>query len=149
MKGELMKVVIVGCGRVGSSLAKVLASEEHDVTIIDREARSMQRRLDPDFSGTKIIGNAMDEDVLVRADIRHANLVITLTEGDNRNIMIAQVAKVKFGVPKVLARIVDPLRAAAYRELGIESIDQTTIMTDYMKRAVLGDESAGTPTAGE
>lgn len=144
-----MNVVIVGCGRVGSSLANNLSREGHRVTVIDREARAMQRRLDPDFAGTKIVGNAMDEDVLIRAGLREADVVITLTEGDNRNIMIAQIAREKFGVGKVLARIVDPLRALAYRELGIDSVDQTTIMSAYMRRAVLGEPACETAAAGE
>lgn len=141
-----MKVIIVGSGRVGSSLANVLCREGHEVTVVDREARSMQRRLDPDFTGTKLVGNAMDEDVLIRAGIKQADVLVTVTEGDNRNIMIAQIAKVKFGVPRVLARIVDPLRARAYGELGIEPVDQTTIMSEYMKYTVLSDapqEDAG------
>ena len=108
-----------------------------------------QRRLDPDFPGTKLVGNGMDEDVLIRAGIHQTDMVITLTEGDNRNIMIAQIAKVKFHVPRVLARIVDPLRANAYRELGIDTFDQTTIMTDYMKHAVLGTTSEESTAPGE
>lgn len=134
-----MRAIIVGCGRVGSNLAATLAREGHDVTIIDREARSLQRRLDPEFPGTKIVGNAMDEDILMRAGVQGADVVVTLTEGDNRNIMIAQVAKVKFSVPHVFARIVDPLRAAAYRKEGISTIDQTTLMTDHMRRSVLSE----------
>ena len=74
-----------------------------------------------------------------RAEIRRADVLLTITEGDNRNIMIAQIAKVVFGVPKVMARIVDPLRAQAYRELGIDSIDQTTLVSEHMRRVVLGE----------
>ncbi|NLC57101.1 MAG: TrkA family potassium uptake protein [Armatimonadetes bacterium] len=144
-----MNIVIIGCGRVGSSLANTLSQEGHHVTVVDREARAMQRRLDPDFAGTKVVGNAMDEDVLARAGLREADVVVTLTEGDNRNIMIAQIAREKYGVKKVLARIVDPLRALAYRELGIESVDQTTIMGAYMRRAVLGDRACETANTGE
>ncbi|MBI3945390.1 MAG: TrkA family potassium uptake protein [Armatimonadetes bacterium] len=133
-----MRVVIVGCGRVGSTVAMTLAREGHQVTIVDHEARSFQRRLDPEFPGTKILGNAMDEDVLIRAGVEQADVLVTLTNGDNRNIMIAQVAREKFRVPLVLARIVDSLRAAAFRELGIETVDQTSIMTNHMRRAILG-----------
>lgn len=143
-----MKVVIVGCGRVGSGLAGVLGKEGHDVTVIDREARAFQRRLDPEFAGTKLLGNAMDEDILRRGGADAADVLVTLTDGDNRNIMIAQIAKEKFRVPKVLARVVDPLRAEAYRELGIDTIDQTTIMTGLMRRAVLG-QTVAEPDLGE
>ena len=134
-----MKVIIVGSGRVGSGLANGLAREGHEITVIDRDARAMQRRLEPEFTGTKVVGNAMDEDVLIRGGIRDADVLVTATEGDNRNIMIAQIARVKFEVPRVLARIVDPLRARAYGELGIESVDQTTIMSEYMKYSVLSE----------
>ena len=130
---------------MGSSLANSLAREGHEVTVVDRDARAMQRRIDPDFVGAKVVGNAMDADVLTRAGIRDADVLVTATEGDNRNIMIAQIAKVKFDVPRVLARIVDPLRARAYGELGIEPVDQTTIMSEYMKYTVLSEprEDAG------
>ncbi|HHX40989.1 MAG TPA: TrkA family potassium uptake protein [Armatimonadetes bacterium] len=134
-----MKVIIVGVGRVGSCLANLLDREGHQVTVVDRDALALQRRLAPDFSGTKLVGNAMDQDVLERAEIRRADVLLTITEGDNRNIMIAQIAKVVFGVPKVMARIVDPLRAQAYRELGIDSIDQTTLVSEHMRRVVLGE----------
>jgi trk system potassium uptake protein TrkA len=132
-----MRVIIVGCGRVGSTLASTLSAEGHHVTIVDHEQRSFRRRLDPNFAGTKIVGNAMEEDVLLRAGVREADLLVTLTDGDNRNLMIAQVARVKFEVPKVLARVVDPLRARAFREFGVETVDQTSIMTTYMKSAIL------------
>lgn len=141
-----MKAVIVGCGRLGSSLAMSLAQDGHQVTIIDREARSFQRRLDPEFPGTKILGDAMDEDVLIRAGVQQADLLVTLTNGDNRNIMIAQIAREKFHVPMILARIVDPLRAAAFRELGVATIDQTRIMTDYMRRAIFGEAPNAVPS---
>jgi len=140
--GVTMKVIIVGIGRVGSSLANMLDREGHQVTVVDRDALALQRRLSPDFSGTKLVGNAMDQDVLERAGIRQADVLLTITEGDNRNIMIAQIAKVVFGVPKVMARIVDPLRAQAYRELGIESIDQTTLVSEHMRRVVLGETAS-------
>ncbi len=144
-----MKVVIVGCGRIGSGLANVLVRDGHEVIVIDRDARSFQRRLGSDFAGTKVIGDGLDEDVLVRAGVEQSDMLITLTEGDNRNIMIAQVAHEKFRVPRVMARIVDPLRAEAYRELGIDTVDQTTIMTEHMKRAVLGEPECPTSDAGE
>lgn len=144
-----MKVVIVGCGRVGSTLAASLARDGHEVIVVDHEARSFQRRLDPHFSGTKILGDAMDEDVLRRASVEQADLVITLTDGDNRNLMIAQIAREKFHVPRVLARVVDPLRASAFQELGVNTVDQTTIMTEYFRRAVLGEPTAAAQATGE
>lgn len=132
-----MNVLIVGCGRIGSHLATALAREGHAVTIIDRDARAFQRRLDPEFPGERVVGNAMDTDVLERAGIKDAEVLVTLTDGDNRNIMIAQIAQVKFQVPRVLARIADPLRAEAYRDMGIGTVAQTNIMTEAMRRVVL------------
>lgn len=132
-----MKIVILGCGRVGSTIATTMSVEGHDVTIIDINADSF-RRLTSDFTGRKIVGNGIDEDTLRRAEVDKADAFVATTNGDNRNIMSVQMAKVRFNVPKVVARIYDPNRAAAYAELGVDTICTTCVGAGLMIDMVLG-----------
>lgn len=131
-----MKVVILGCGRVGSTLARLLSREGHDVKIIDQRPEAF-KRLGSKFQGQTIAGNGIDTEVLHRADIENADAFVAVTQGDNTNIMSVQIAKVIFNVPKAVARIYDPIRAAAYRELGIDTICTTSIgaglMSDFVQ----------------
>ncbi len=121
-----MHVVILGCGRVGATLAMILAAEGHSVAIIDRDRESF-RRLGRGFRGKTILGIGIDEDVLRKAGIERADGFAATTNGDNTNIMSAQIVKVKYKVPRVIARIYDPLRAEAYKELGIDTISPTLL----------------------
>ena len=121
-----MKLVILGCGRVGSTLATMMVQGGHDVTVIDRNGEAF-RRLGEDFAGKTIIGEGVDEDVLRRADIEHADAFCATTEGDNRNIMASQVVRTMFNVPKVITRIYDPIREQSYRELGLETVCPTVM----------------------
>ncbi|HZO90914.1 MAG TPA: TrkA family potassium uptake protein [Chthonomonadaceae bacterium] len=130
-----MNVVILGCGRVGSTLARLMYRDGHQVTIIDLQSESF-RRLGTRFKGNRIIGNGIDEDVLKRAGIENAQVFIAVTQGDNRNIMAAQIAKHVFGVHTVMARIYDPVRADRYREKGIITICTTTIAAGLMRDLV-------------
>ncbi|HEY40519.1 MAG TPA: TrkA family potassium uptake protein [Dehalococcoidia bacterium] len=127
-----MKVVIMGCGRVGARLASLLEQDGHSVTIIDNDSYSF-RRLAPDFKGTALIGNGIDEDVLRSAGIEEADAFIALTQGDNRNVMASQIAKHIFNVPRAVCRIYDPLRRDMYAELGIETISPTTIFAQILR----------------
>jgi len=127
-----MKVVIMGCGRVGARLASLLEQDGHTITIIDNDSYSF-RRLAPDFKGTALIGNGINEDVLRRAGIEGAGAFIALTQGDNRNIMASQIAKHIFNVPRAVCRIYDPLRRDMYAELGIETISPTTIFAQILR----------------
>ena len=136
-----MNVVIVGCGRVGALIASTLADAGHTVTVIDTSTLAFDR-LPDDFKGTAIRGNGTDEEVLRRAGTQGADLFLSLTEGDNRNVMSAQIAAEVFDVKRVIAKINDPLRAEAYAELGIATICRTNLMTD----AVLG--FIGLPASG-
>ena len=122
-----MRIVIMGCGRVGSQLAAQLSREGHDVSVIDMYQKSF-RRLPDDFRGRTVIGTGIDEDVLRTAGIEGADAFVAVTEGDNRNIMAAQVAREIFGVPEVVVRIYDPGREAIYRELGLDTICPTTVI---------------------
>ena len=119
-----MRVVILGCGRTGANLARMLAAEGHQVTVIDK-ARASFSRLGPDFTGNMVIGIGIDEDVLRRAGIEGAEAFVAVTNGDNTNAMSAQMARDIFGVPRVICRIYDPLRAEIYRKLGLEVICPT------------------------
>jgi trk system potassium uptake protein len=121
-----MRVVILGCGRVGSTLALMLDSEGHEVSIVDLDASAF-RRLGEAFGGRAISGQGINADVLREAGIEKADAFLAVTNGDNSNIMAAQIAKVLFRVPRVMARIYDPLRAEVYREVGVETLCITTL----------------------
>jgi trk system potassium uptake protein TrkA len=127
-----MNVIILGCGRVGSTLARLMYHDGHNVTVVDLLSESF-RRLGTKFKGQRIIGNGIDEDVLKRAGIANCDVFISTTPGDNRNVMAAQIAKEVYSVPKVLARINDPIRADTYREMGIVTICATTILSGLMR----------------
>lgn len=126
-----MRVVIVGCGRLGARLASKLDEESNDVVIVDRNALAF-RRLSPNYRGETIIGTGIDEDVLRQAGIEQADLFIAATEGDNRNIFASQVAKMTFNVPKVFVRIYDPIRAETYARLGLDVICPTATIADMV-----------------
>lgn len=130
-----MNVVIMGCGRVGARLAGMMIADGHRVTILDIEPYAF-RRLPPDFNGTAIVGNGIDIDTLRRAGIEQADAFAAVTQGDNRNVMAAQIAKHIFNVPKVVCRIYDPLREELYRTLGLETISPTNIGAQLMKDAI-------------
>ena len=125
-----LKLLIVGCGRVGSQLAADMDKAGHEVVIIDRDPNQFSRAasrgvLTNDFRGNQVVGNGTDADVLRRAGIEDADGFVAVTEGDNRNIMASQVAKHIFKVPRVVARIYDPERAEAYEKLGLHTICPT------------------------
>jgi len=127
-----MKVVIMGCGRVGAQLAGLLDADGHSVAVLDTNSYSF-RRLPPDFQGTPLVGNGIDEEALKRAGIEEADVFVALTQGDNRNVMAAQIAKHIFNVPRVVCRIYDPLRQELYSTLGLEAISPTTVFAQLLK----------------
>lgn len=130
-----MKIVIMGCGRVGAYLAGLLDSDGHSVTILDREAYSF-RKLPPTFKGTALVGNGLDQETLKRAAIEKADVFVAVTQGDNRNVMASQIAKHIFNVPKVVCRIYDPLRHEMYSTLGLETLGPTTIFAQMLREKV-------------
>jgi len=136
-----MKIVIVGCGRVGSSAAELWDRAGHEVIVLDDSTRAFER-LPESFRGQAVRGDGTDEDVLRRAGIEGADIFLALTEGDNRNVMAAQLAVEAFEVPRVIAKINDPVRAAAYAELGIATLCRTGLMIDAMNAHL------GFPTSG-
>jgi trk system potassium uptake protein TrkA len=135
-----MNIVILGCGRVGSTLARHLSNEAHRVTIIDTSSDAF-RRLGPKFKGSKLVGTGLDQDTLRKAGIEDADAFVAVTQGDNTNIMAAQIARNVFSVKKVLTRLYDPIRAEAYRELGIETICTTTLVSGLFHSALTDDKS--------
>lgn len=138
-----MKVVIVGCGRVGALLAATFAAAGHNVSIIDTSTTAFER-LPSSFRGDAIRGNGTDEAVLRRAGAQDCDLFLALTEGDNRNVMSAQLAAEVFGARKSVAKINDPVRAEAYAELGIATICRTSLMADTIL-AFAGLAGSGAP----
>jgi trk system potassium uptake protein TrkA len=127
-----MKVVIMGCGRLGAQLASLLDSDGHSVTILDTDAYSF-RRLPHTFGGTALVGNGLNEEVLKKAGIEEADAFVAVTQGDNRNVMASQIAKHIFNVPRVICRIYDPLRQELYSTLGIEAFSPTTIFAQILR----------------
>ena len=131
-----MKVLIMGCGRTGAQLAAMLDAEGHQVTILDLDDYSF-RRLPSEFSGTAIVGDGTDNESLKKAGIQEADAFIALTQGDNRNIMAAQMAKHIYRVPKVLLRIYDPLRRELYNNLGLSAFSPTIIFSQLLRDNLL------------
>ena len=133
-----MHVVIVGCGRVGSTLALSLVSSGHSVAVIDRKSDAFFRLRD-NFAGQTITGIGFDRDVLEQAGIKHASAVTAVTNGDNSNILIARVARESFGIENVVARISDPKRAEIYERLGIATVATVKWTSDRILRRILPD----------
>lgn len=132
-----MKVVILGCGRVGAMLAQILAGEGHQVIVIDQNSDAFSR-LGPEFPREQVVlGDGTDEDVLKRAGIETADAFVATTNGDNRNIMAVQIARDTFGVPRVMCRIYDPIRQQTYNEMGLESICPTVVGAQLFRDALL------------
>jgi trk system potassium uptake protein TrkA len=129
-------VVIMGCGRVGSTLAESLEELGHSVAIIDMDAHAF-RRLRPDFRGRKVHGMGLHRSVLEEAGIRHADAFAAVSSGDNSNIIAARVARETFGVENVVARIYDIRRAEIYQRLGIPTVATVKWTADQMLRRVL------------
>jgi trk system potassium uptake protein TrkA len=142
-----MNVVIMGCGRVGARVAGLLDHTGNRVTVIDTDSRSF-RRLPPGFGGETIIGTGIDEDVLRKAGIEDADAFIAVTNGDNRNIMASQVARLVFKVPEVICRIYDPVREDTYRRLGLTTVCPTTTIAAIILENVMRAEGETGATRG-
>lgn len=146
-----MRVVVMGCGRVGASLAGQLQDAGHAVAIIDRDQTAFLR-LPAAFGGTTVKGVGFDQEVLRRAGIEGADAFAAVSSGDNSNIIAARVARETFGVPKVVARIYDAKRAAVYERLGIPTVATVPWTTDRFMSALGGadsDDVAWTEPSGQ
>jgi trk system potassium uptake protein TrkA len=137
-----VKVVIIGCGRVGAFLAGLLDSGGHTVSIVDTE-RGAFAHLPQEFNGTTILGDGTDLDILRQAGIESADAFLALTEGDNRNLMAAQIAKSIFRVEQVTAKVNDPIRARIYRDHGIATFSRTTILGTLLHAILTGNKDIG------
>jgi trk system potassium uptake protein TrkA len=130
-----MKIVIMGCGRVGAQLATLLDEDGHKVTVLDIDANGF-RKLPPTFGGTALLGNGIDAETLKKAGIEEADIFVAMTQGDNRNVMAAQMAQHIFKVPRVICRIYDPLRQELYATLGLETFSPTTIFAQMVREKI-------------
>ena len=142
-----MYIIIIGCGKVGSRFAQVLSEEGHDVVIIDQDSKSF-RTLDHKFNGITIVGVPIDQDVLKYAGIENADALAALTPDDNVNIMVSQLAKEIFKVPRVVARIYNPMRDYIFHHFGLETICPTKITVDVMRSMILGEKDISEHTIG-
>jgi trk system potassium uptake protein TrkA len=135
-----MHVIVVGCGRVGSTIARELDAATHSVVVVDKRSESF-RRLGPSFGGRTIAGIGFDREVLVEAGIAPGCAVMAVTSGDNSNILIARVARETFGVERVVARIYDPRRATIYERLGIATVASVAWTAARALQLVLPDDT--------
>ena len=131
-----MHIVIMGCGRVGSSIAHTLEDQGHTVAVIDQDPEAF-RKLRSGFKGTKVTGIGFDRDVLTEAGIERADAFAAVSSGDNSNVIAARVVREAFGVQRVVARIYDPRRASVYQRLGIPTVATVAWTADQMLRRLL------------
>ncbi|MDI6782620.1 MAG: TrkA family potassium uptake protein [bacterium] len=130
-----MRIVILGCGRVGARLASVLDAEGHTVAVIDENRQAFQH-LDEKFNGLMIIGHGFDDQAIKEAAVDKADAFVAVTDSDNVNLMAVQMAKEKFGITRSIARVYDPKRAAAFKEIGITTVCPTIMMTEMLKETL-------------
>lgn len=119
-----MRIIILGCGRLGSELANSLWLDGHDISVIDQDPESFSR-LATTFTGKKVTGHAMDQDILKEAGIEEADAFVAVTGDDNQNIISARIAREIYYVPRVVSRIYDPIRASIYERLGVSTVSTT------------------------
>ena len=131
-----MNIMIVGCGRVGSQLALLLSQEGHNVTIVDKNQDSF-KRLGGAFNGVAATGNGFDEKLLQELKIDRQDAFVSVTSGDNTNLMASQIAKKMFNVPRVIARVYDPKRADIYRKLGLDIISGTVLVAAMIRDKII------------
>ena len=143
-----MFVLIVGCGRVGSAVAKAMLAEGHDVSVLDEDPEALallekgQDRSWEDMGGSFTVGTALEIDALLEAGIADADAFVASTDGDNTNLVIAQIAQRRFQVPKVVVRVLDPARAGWYAEQGLLTICPTQTAIELLTEAVREEAAA-------
>ena len=129
-----MKLVVIGCGRVGSAVARDLAEDGWDVTAVDEQEEALAR-LGPRWSGGFVVGHGMDAEILRRAGVPDADAVVVATSGDNTNLVIGQVVEKRWAVPCVVVRVLDPARAKFYKERGLDTVCPTSVAIDALMDA--------------
>ncbi len=142
-----MKVIIMGCGRVGEQVARLLDSEGHQVVIVDYNPMALDR-LGADFKGQKVVGVGFDRDILIQAGIEQADAFAAASASDNANVLAARIARNVFHVPRVVARLYDPRRAEIYRRLGLMTISSTTWGAERIRELLVHYELDPTMTFG-
>src|ERR687888_489097 len=130
-----MKLIVIGCGRVGSTIAKRFASDGWEVTAVDENETALSR-LGENWTGGFVVGHGMDTDVLREAGIDDADAVVVSTDGDNTNIVIGQVAQKRFGIDCTVVRILDPARADFYAQRGLRTVCPTSTAIDVLTDVV-------------
>lgn len=142
-----MQVVIIGCGKVGAKFAQVLSEEGNEIVIVSNDPKAF-KNLPPDFDGVTLTGVPIDQDVLKMAGIENADVLVAVTENDNINIMVCQVAKEIFKVPKVVARIYNPAREHVFHQFGLETICPTDITVNVMRAMLESNDDVSTHNIG-
>ncbi len=142
-----MQVVIIGCGKVGAKFAQVLSEEGNEIVIVSNDPKSF-RNLPSDFDGVTLTGVPIDQDVLKMAGIENTDVLVAVTEDDNVNIMVCQVAKEIFKVPKVIARIYNPAREHVFHQFGLETICPTDITVNVMRAMLESNDDVSTHNIG-
>lgn len=137
-----MNIMIVGCGRVGSQLAVLLSQEGHNVTIIDKDADSF-KRLGGTFNGVTAVGNAFDEKLLRELKVDKQDAFVSVTSGDNINLMASQIARKMFKVPRVIARVYDPQRADIYKKFDLDIISGTILVAAMIRDKIIENRFTG------
>jgi trk system potassium uptake protein TrkA len=137
-----MFVLIVGCGRVGSAIAKAMLRDGHEVSVLDEDPEALallergEDRTWEEMGGQFTVGTALEIDALLEAGIERADAFVASTDGDNTNLVIAQIAQRRFEIPKVVVRVLDPYRATWYREQGLQTVCPTQVAIEMLEKAV-------------
>ncbi len=127
-----MNIIVMGCGRVGEQVSRLMVGEGHSVVVIDKSAQALER-LGADFKGRKVVGIGFDRDVLVEAGIEQADAFAATSASDNANVLAARIARMVFHVPRVVARLYDPVRAEIYQRLGLQTISSTGLGAERIR----------------
>lgn len=142
-----MQVIIIGCGKVGIKFAQVLSAEGNDIVVISNDSKAF-KNLPSDFNGITLTGVPIDQDILKMAGIETADALVAVTEDDNMNIMVCQIAKEIFKIPKVIARIYNPEREHVFHQFGLETICPTDITVNVMRALIESEDDIDTTTIG-
>lgn len=143
-----MRIIVMGCGRVGIMVSRLMASEGHDVIVIDKNPKALEE-LGPDFKGRKVTGIGFDREVLIEAGIQQADAFAATSSSDNANIIAARIARSVFHVPRVVARLFDPRRAEIYKRLGLPTISSTSLGAERIRELIAHAELDPVITFGD
>lgn len=144
----MANIIIVGCGRVGSQLATLLSQNDGNVCVVDRNAEAFAN-LNRNFNGTTVQGVGFDEDVLIRAGVEEADVVAAVTQSDNSNLMVVEVARRIFHVPQVIARLYNPARERAYMQLGLDYVCGTSLVAEEVFSKIMSGYGSHLDTFGD